>query len=281
MRVLKKINNNVAICQDNNDEELIAIGKGIGFHKTPYELTDLSKIDMTFYRVTSQTEKMLSSIPESVIMVSYKILKIAEQELNGNFSPNILFSLADHIDFAIKRLRKNQKFDFSLSYDIEHLYPQEFKVGQKAVMLINDNLNTNLPDYEAVAIAIHFINARQIPVENITDRLNDELLRLVINSVENKFHLKLDANEFALSRFRIHFKYYLDRLKDNKQISGEINFKLVKDFIDENPKIAECANEIVRIIDGRLHTQTTDDEMFYLMIYIKRMINKTRGVKNE
>ncbi|WP_368259898.1 CAT RNA binding domain-containing protein, partial [Clostridium paraputrificum] len=37
MIVVKKINNNVAICLDNNNNELIAFGKGIGFPATPYE----------------------------------------------------------------------------------------------------------------------------------------------------------------------------------------------------------------------------------------------------
>ena len=58
MRVEKKINNNVAVCTDGNGQELIALGRGIGFPQTPYELTDLSKIDMTFYRVSSQTVQM-------------------------------------------------------------------------------------------------------------------------------------------------------------------------------------------------------------------------------
>ena len=31
MRAIKKINNNVAICADSNNKELIAFGKGIGF----------------------------------------------------------------------------------------------------------------------------------------------------------------------------------------------------------------------------------------------------------
>ena len=43
MKVIKKINNNVAVCIDNDGHELIAFGKGIGFPKIPYELTDLNK----------------------------------------------------------------------------------------------------------------------------------------------------------------------------------------------------------------------------------------------
>ena len=51
MRVIKKINNNVALCLDNNNHELIAFGKGIGFPKIPYELDDLNKIDRTYYGI--------------------------------------------------------------------------------------------------------------------------------------------------------------------------------------------------------------------------------------
>ena len=45
MKVIKKINNNVALCLDGNQRELIAFGKGIGFKPIPYELTDLSVIE--------------------------------------------------------------------------------------------------------------------------------------------------------------------------------------------------------------------------------------------
>lgn len=133
MRVEKKINNNVAVCTDGNGQELIALGRGIGFPKTPYELTDLSKIDMTFYRVSSQTVQMLTTISEDVIMVSSKIVQLAQTKLQNQFSTNVVFSLADHISFAIERIKKNEIFDFSLSYDIQHLYPKEYDVGLKAL----------------------------------------------------------------------------------------------------------------------------------------------------
>ena len=43
MKVIKNINNNVSICVDDNNREVIAFGKGIGFKKPPYEL-ELSQI---------------------------------------------------------------------------------------------------------------------------------------------------------------------------------------------------------------------------------------------
>ena len=281
MRVLKKINNNVAICVDKNDQQLIAMGKGIGFPKTPYELTDLSKIEMTFYRVSEQTKNMLESIPENVIEVSYEILRYAQKKLLNNLYPNVLLSLSDHIGFAIQRANKGLNFDYSLSYDIKHLYPAEYEVGLFALKLVKEEFQVQLPDSEAVAIAMHFINAREFPLKTYSDDLSANLLETVLRKVEDHFKISLDRNGFSVSRFKIHFKYYLDRLKENKQISNEISQKLFKDFIAEHTNIARCAEDIVSTIDEQLHTHTTDNEMFYLMIYINRMINKVRGTKDE
>ena len=50
MKVIRNINNNVAVCLDDNNHEVIAFGKGIGFQKAPYEIA-LSQIDRTYYNL--------------------------------------------------------------------------------------------------------------------------------------------------------------------------------------------------------------------------------------
>lgn len=37
MKVIKKVNNNVAIAINEHNEEVFVVGKGVGFLKTPYE----------------------------------------------------------------------------------------------------------------------------------------------------------------------------------------------------------------------------------------------------
>lgn len=48
MKVIKKINNNVALAQDAKGREMLVFGKGIGFPAMPYELADLSVVQRTF-----------------------------------------------------------------------------------------------------------------------------------------------------------------------------------------------------------------------------------------
>lgn len=275
MRVEKKINNNVAVCTDGNGQELIALGRGIGFPKTPYELTDLSKIDMTFYRVSSQTVQMLTTISEDVIMVSSKIVQLAQTKLQNQFSTNVVFSLADHISFAIERIKKNEIFDFSLSYDIQHLYPKEYDVGLKALQYVKEDLKIIFPKAEATAIAMHFINAREVSSQNIS---KSNTLNLIIGTIEDQFNIKIDKKSFAFNRFKIHLQYFLKRIESNKQIHDEISVQLIQDMMENNYQIFKCGKEIVAQLNEKYRTEITDDEMFYLMIYIQRIM---RGVKNE
>lgn len=278
MRVEKKINNNVAVCTDGNGQELIALGRGIGFPKTPYELTDLSKIDMTFYRVSSQTVQMLTTISEDVIMVSSKIVQLAQTKLQNQFSTNVVFSLADHISFAIERIKKNEIFDFSLSYDIQHLYPKEYDVGLKALQYVKEDLKIIFPKAEATAIAMHFINAREVSSQNISKSNTDNTLNLIIGTIEDQFNIKIDKKSFAFNRFKIHLQYFLKRIESNKQIHDEISVQLIQDMMENNYQIFKCGKEIVAQLNEKYRTEITDDEMFYLMIYIQIIM---RGVKNE
>ena len=93
MKVIKKINNNVAVCLDSNNRELIAFGKGIGFPKMPYELQDLSLIDRTFYDLDSGIISLFNEIPEPVMQVAVEIVDKAKVYLHTNLSDSLIFLL--------------------------------------------------------------------------------------------------------------------------------------------------------------------------------------------
>ncbi|WP_282806069.1 PRD domain-containing protein [Lactobacillus isalae] len=273
MRVEKKINNNVAVCTDGNGQELIALGRGIGFPKTPYELADLSKIDMTFYRVNDQTLELLKTIPGDVVMVSSQIVKEARLKIKKEFSPNIIFSLADHISFAIERTKRNEVFDFSLSYDIEHLYTQEYEIGQEALKIVKDQLGFELPRTESIAIAMHFINAQEgsVSLNQVDDQ---EIIDHILNMIISQFEIEINKKDFSYHRFILHLRYMLKRIKENNQISDNSSEIMLKTMIKENYSIYKCSKNIVSYIDNSYKSHTTDDEMFYLMVYINRIVSK-------
>lgn len=273
MRAIKKINNNVAICTDNNNKELVAFGKGIGFPKMPYEISDLSLISMTFYRIDSKFYNLIGEIPENVFEVSAIIAQEAQSILKCNLNPNLVVSLSDHINFAILRMRKYKKMQMLFSYDVEQLYPKETELGRYALKLIKERLYVKLPDSEITSIAMHFVNAEEEkePEEGAD---TEELILEVASKIEEFFSVTIDRNDFNYNRFAMHLRYYLKRIKAKNQFVDD-NVSIVQAMKEKNPRVYECAYMIGNFIDERLNSESTEDEILYLMIHIYRIIRNT------
>lgn len=277
MKAVKKINNNVAICVDDNQVELIAFGKGIGFPVMPYEITDMSLISMTFYRMDKSYYKFLESIPEKVFEVAAKIVKRAQITLNCKLNPNLLPGLADHINFAIVRMNKYKKMKMLFSYDVEQMYPEETALGRYALKLIQKELGVTLPDSEITNIAMHFVNSEEDNSNQAGFKNAEQIIDEITKEIELEFQITIERNGFNYNRFVMHIQYYLKRIQDKKQLvdHNEVLFQAMK---EENEAVYECAVKISKLIEQSLQSETTQDEMLYLMIHINRILKNNVSV---
>lgn len=281
MYVLKKINNNVAICKDENGDELIAFGKGIGFPKTPYELHDLKLISMTFYKVDSQIYRLLSEIPEEIIDISTDVIKKAQSTIINELSPNIVLSIADHINFMFTRMKYYKNLKMPLDYDIKRIYPKEYDLGCYACKLIENHFDIKVPDSEAIAIAMHLINAqRDIGYQNFDNKF-DKLITEIIELIESEFDIQINQDEFSFNRFVMHLRYYLKRIEDKKVSKGDITVDMIDTFKLSYPDVYECSEKIMYLISNDLESKGTNDELFYLMIHVNRIIKKSKLERRE
>lgn len=89
---------------DSTGREVVVLGTGIGFPKVPYELTDLSKIERTFYDIDPKYLGMIADLPQPILLASASIAEDAEMELGCQLNPNLPLTLADHLSFAVERL---------------------------------------------------------------------------------------------------------------------------------------------------------------------------------
>lgn len=270
MKVIKKINNNVAVCLDNNQNELIAFGKGIGFPCIPYELTDLSCIHRTYYGIQSNYLGLLNEIPEEVFEVSAKIVDYARNYIENEVNANIVFTLADHINFAIQRYKKDMKIKMPFSYDIQYLYETEMKIGEMAVKLINKELEIHLTKDEAISIALHFINAQNMQ-QNAKDEVNEEeLIKDLTSIIEETFQLCINRKGFNYSRFVTHLQYLLKRKEENTEIDSD-NKKLYESMSKEFPQTEDCVNKMKDYLYKNLDWSPSKEELLYLMLHINRL----------
>lgn len=270
MKVIKKINNNVAVCLDGNENELIAFGRGIGFPSMPYELTDLGIIHRTYYGIQSNYLGLLNEIPEEIFEISAEIVDVAKSKIDNEVNANIVFTLADHINFAVQRYQKNIHMKMPFSYDIQYLYETEMELGKRAVKAINRKLNIHLPEEEALSIALHFINAQSMQ-QNLKNEIDEEQIILDLTGIiEKEYEIHIDRNGFNYSRFVSHLQYLLKRNEQNAQISSE-NQRLFEMIREEFPKTYQCATLFKNYLTTSLDWTPSEEELLYLMLHINRL----------
>lgn len=270
MRVIKKINNNFAMCLDDNDNELIAYGKGIGFPEIPYELEDLSNIDQTFYGVSAMYMNLVQEIPEEIFTISSKIVDFAKLTIDKELNPNVVFTLADHISFAIKRKQEGIYFKSSFLHEIQHLYDQELEVGQKGIELIEETLGISLSKEEAGSIALHFINAEKTQPNRSKEISEDEVIEAITQIIEQDFMITINKEGFNYSRFISHLTYLLKRRENDVSISSD-NGLLFKTIKEEFSQAYQCATHIKEYLINNLAWDISDEELLYLILHINRM----------
>lgn len=284
MVVMKKVNNNVAVCMDGSGRELIAFGKGIGFPTMPYELTDLSRIDRTFYDVDSQYLPLLSDIPGDVIELTAKMMDEIQDKLPYELNPNIVLTLADHIAFAIERSKKGIYVQMPSVYEMEQTYPLEIRIGRRFCSAVQRCFHVRLPKDEVQGIAMHFINAKNgeshggtLPAEDFNQKY-DEMLEQTTEIVEWEMGIHVVRDSFNYARFATHLQYLLRRLFTEQYLDTD-NAQMYDSIRSEYPEVAACVDKIDESYQRNWSVVLTDEEKLYLIMHINRVCAKEASQK--
>lgn len=135
-RVKKVLNHNavIGIYFENNKEYLI-MGKGIGFGRKVSERIETREGDVV-YSLQETTErgdarKLAATINPVYLEIANEVLTNAEKEFS-TIDRNVLFPLADHIEFAVKRIINQKQISNPLTDDIRVLFYKEYKVAESA-----------------------------------------------------------------------------------------------------------------------------------------------------
>lgn len=270
MRLIRKLNNNAAVALDAMGREVVVLGRGVGFAPVPSELTDLSAITRTFYDVNPKYISTVSELPQDVILASADIVERAEIKLGVELNPNLPFSLADHISFAILRDSKGVQMAMPLAYDVKHLYPKEAELGVIALEIIRMRTGTRLPDSEAISIALHIVNAEMEGSDLGSMMVAMEIIEKINGIVESQLGIHMDRESYNYSRFAMHLQFLIQRLNAGHPVednSGE----MLRDMMHEYPKIYACAIAVSSYLEREHHWRCSKDEILYLMLHINRV----------
>ena len=276
MKIIKKINTSAALALDASGHEVVVLGKGIGFPPTPYELTDLSKVERTFYDVDPRYLSMIAELSQPIVMACADIADQAEIELGNQLNPNLPFTLADHVQFAVERLKSGVDLTMPIAYDIRHLYPKETELAKQARELLAREAGLKLPDSEVVNIALHLINAEAEAGDMHSMMMTLKALSDVDGIVEKQLAIPLNKESFSYSRFSMHLRYLIQRLASGRQVEERISGMLAQ-MRRDYPQAYQCARAIADYFRAAWNWQCNDEEIVYLMLHITRLQEKNEA----
>lgn len=274
MIVEKRFNNNIVLADDGG-QKVILMGKGIGFKAYPGNLIDATLIERKFISTdtldVSDIAQLLTDTSLETVEFTEKIIKKAEEIMEIELNPSILFSLQDHINFAVHRYKEDLIMESPIQWEVNKFYPKEAQAGKEAVQMINQYYDIELPSCEATFITLHFVN-NQMNQATIQDTVEiAEIIRSILQIVQYHFQTEIKEDTISYNRFLTHLRYYLLRQKTNQFITFE-NGDLYYTVKDRFPKESECVDKIAHFLNLQFQWRTSNDEKLYLILHLRNLV---------
>lgn len=285
MRVSKILNNNLVLSKNENNEEIIVKGLGIGFHAKRGDKIDESLIEKIFYpenhQNSIQMQQYLLSIPEEYFDFVQKFVDQVREEAPDLWLNNSIYlSLSDHIMGTVERFGNGISLKNILLLDIQQLYKKEYAYGLKMVEEINRAFHLELPVDEAGFIALHFVNAEEGQQNN--DNYKIAMIVSQIQEIVKNYFSDITFNESSLyyQRFLTHLKYFAQRYfhKELQYDEDENLFLLVQEQCRE---AYGCVKLIYLMMEEKYHYALSKEEMTYLSIHIQTNVDKSRAAAKK
>ncbi len=274
MRIIKKINNNVALARDNHGREAVIFGNGVGFPAIPYELDDTSKIHRMFRDVDHGLLAAVASISDEVLSAALDISDVAAAALQCNLNSNLAFTLGDHLQFAIERSRNGALLDSPLALDVAYVYPRETDVARRGLDIMERHTGIRLPESEVSNIALHLVNAESggaYDPQNVALIMKSTTaIEGITGIVEAELGITIERDSYGYMRFVTHLRYLIRRLDGDKTFDSN-NAEMFEHVAESFPSAHRCALCVSRYLEERCGRACTEEELLYLMMYLYRL----------
>lgn len=274
--IIKKIfNNNVVLAKDKTKDEVIAMGCGLAFKKKPGDILDKELVEKTFVLKEKNTvdkfKSLLENVPMEQINVCSKIIEYTKENLDTKLNDYIYVTLTDHINHSIKLYDEGINKPNFLAWEVKKFYNKEYKIGLKALDIIEKCLGKRLPEDEASNIALHIINAQiNSSQKNNFDAVNvAKIIQGIMTIIKYTYGIEIDENSLNYDRFITHLRFFLKRLNDKNMMTSDDDF-LLEQVKKKYKKAYECMLKIEKFLGEEL----SSDEKLYLTVHIQRVTQR-------
>lgn len=275
-RIVQALNNNVALVKNKYGEQAVVMGLGITYKKSKGNLIVSDKIEKVFSLKSSESKEnfltLLRDVPLDFITVTYDVIDSLSSKYHYPVQEYLYVTLTDHIYCSYKAILDNtyQKSDIR---QLSQEYQEEYQMATEALAIFRSKLLADFPDDEIGKIALHFINAKSLKVDDkkLKVRTAKTILEQVQKILEQYDIKRTKTNVNFYDRLMVHLTYfieYLDRSRDDNLSLLEMEDQIKQTY----PKAYQIADEIYRIITTETGIDNYRSERFYIALHIQRLL---------
>lgn len=272
-RITKILNHNSFMgIESKNDQECLIMGKGVAFGKKVGQTVSVTG-DARVYSLKELTDRgeakeIIKSVSPLCLEFANEVLDQAEEEF-GKVDRSILFTMADHLDFAVRRIQNGEQISNPLTDDIRIMFYKEYKVAGCIRDLLKEKLGIRIDEHEIGYIALHVHAA--IVDENVSQAM--EIARTVrecICMVEEETGKSIDIMSLGYNRLMNHVRYMVARAIHGEKLKMSLNDYMSVKF----PGPYMTAEKICRKMEKSLKLPIPDIEIGYLAMHLERMMDR-------
>jgi len=175
-------------------------------------------------------------------------------------------SLPDHINFAIRRIEQGVDIENPFLNELKVLYAKEYNLASKALIMINERFDMNLPEDEIGFICLHIRAA--ITKETVIEPLAyTRKLGEVMELISSSLNKKLPKSSLEYTRTITHLNFMIKRTLSGKIVKNQLLDSVKNTLYNEY----EIAKNVSKKIEELFSVKVPEDEIGYIAIHLKRL----------
>lgn len=267
--IIKVFNNNIVSASDEDGEEVILVGAGVGFRAHKHAPVDEARVEREFHltgAVRGGAFRVLLEVPYPVLRATSRVSELLSTTYGIDLPAAVEVGLADHLAQALRRLEEGMPLFNSMLWETKMTYPSEFAIALHALDIVHDELGQRLPLDEAGFVTLHLVNAGLVGDPRRAMTLG-ATIRRVIEIVRQDLGIEVDGSTTASARFLTHVKFVIQRLTRHRAHHGAAD-DYYRALIADHPDAYACAVHIGRYLDETFDAGITEEERIYLLLHL-------------
>ena len=277
-RISKVLNHNtvIGIHADDNQEYLV-MGKGIGFGKKVSERIEVRDGDTVYsLQATSNrgnAKELATSIQPIYLEIANEILDEAEKVFQ-NIDRAVLFPMADHLEYAVKRIQNHEQISNPLTDDIRVLFHLEYKTAECVRPILKKSVwESPLMTMKSDTFPSHsFRNQRRKRFPGNADCTCRARMHFHVEQVVNR---PIDVMSLSYNRLMNHIRNMVARALQHEELKLNLNDYMEVKF----PQAFQLAQTICDQVGKNLCCTISDAEVGYLAMHIERVVHEDEDLE--